>query len=302
MATNAERPTVIPGEAEVLVRRKVSLPVTLGRLAKKKPLGAVSLGVILLVIFAAVFADIVAPYQFFEQSVDDRLQGSSVRHLLGTDSLGRDIFTRIIYGARISLFVGIMATLFGVAHGSFWGLVSGYFGGKFDLYVQRVMDIILAIPTLIMALVIVATFGASLWNVIGAIAFTITPRANRLMRGTVISTKENQYIDAARAIGANNRRIMGLHILPNVLAPIFVLVSLDLGSVIIQEASLSFLGLGVPPPTPTWGGMLSGEGRFYMIRAPWIAVWPGVAITMTVMAFNLLGDALRDILDPRLKQ
>ena len=271
------------------------------RLSRQKPLGVVSAGVILVVVVAAVLADQVAPFTYSQIDVPSRLQAPSVHHLFGTDDLGRDVFSRVVYGARISLVVGIAAVALGVVHGGVWGLLSAYVGGKVDMVIQRVMDAILSVPLLVMGLVVVATLGASLVNVILAVAFVLTPRASRLVRGSVLSIKEEAYIESARALGCSSWRIVLVHILPNVTAPIIVLASVSLGAAITLEASLSFLGMGAPPPFPTWGGMLGGEGRVRMIEAPWLAIWPGVAITLTVLAFNLLGDAARDVLDPRLR-
>ena len=268
---------------------------------RQKPLGAISAGIIVVVVLMAGFADSVAPYHYAAIDVPSSLQGPSPQHLLGTDDLGRDLLSRILYGARISLFVGIAAVALGVGHGSLWGLLSGYTGGKVDAVIQRIMDAIMAVPLLVMAMVIVATLGASIFNVIFAISFILTPRANRLVRGSVLAAKENVYVEAAQAVGCGSLRIIFRHILPNVTAPIIILATISLGSAIITEASLSFLGMGVPPPTPTWGGMLSSEGRFYMTLAPWIGIWPGLAITLAVLAFNLFGDAVRDVLDPRLR-
>lgn len=256
---------------------------------------------ILLLILSALFAPILAPYDPTRGDFNHTLEAPSPKFLLGTDNLGRDILSRVIYGARISLLVGIMAVGIGTTHGTVWGLLSGYIGGKFDLVVQRIMDSIMAIPFLILVLVVVAVLGPSIVNVILALAFAQTPRSNRIVRGTVLSVKQNQYIEAARAIGVPGWRIVALHVLPNVLAPIIVIATVSLGSAIIAEASLSFLGLGTPPPTPTWGGMLSTTGRQYMERAPWIAIFPGIAISAVVLAFNLFGDAMRDVLDPRLR-
>lgn len=272
-----------------------------GRLGKQKPLGTVSAGVILIVIVMAVLAEEVAPFAYSQVDVPSRLQAPNFHHIFGTDDLGRDVFSRIVYGARVSLIVGIAAVALGVIHGGFWGLVSAYVGGTVDTIIQRVMDAVLAVPLLVMGLVVVATLGASLINVILAVAFVLTPRTCRLVRGSVLSTKEEAYIEAARALGCSSWRIIMVHILPNVTAPIIVLASISLGAAITLEASLSFLGMGVPPPFPTWGGMLGGEGRVRMIEAPWLAIWPGAAITLTVLAFNLLGDAVRDVLDPRLR-
>ena len=211
------------------------------------------------------------------------------------------MFSRVIHGARTSLLVAIPAVAIGVGLGSLIGIMSGFLGGKFDLIVQRFLDASQAIPSLILALAVIAILGAGIDKVIYVIAFIAVPWNGRVVRGAVLAIKENQYIDAARAVGASSERIMFRHILPNVVAPILILVSVLLGAAIIIEASLSFLGLGVPPPNPSWGGMLSQEGRAYMEKAPTLALFPGLAISIVVLAFNMLGDTLRDIWDPRLR-
>ncbi len=283
------------------VRPRRSLMLRLARLARTKPLGAFGALVIAILVIAAVFAEPIAPYDPNKSYFESTLAAPSSQFWMGNDNLGRDVFSRVVFGSRISLMVGLLSVGMGTLHGTLWGLISGYIGGRFDLVVQRVMDSIMAIPFLIFALTVVAVLGPSIMNVILALAFAQTPRSNRVVRGTVISVKENQYIEAARAVGVPNWRIVALHILPNVLAPIVVIATVSLGGAIIAEASLSFLGLGTPPPTPTWGGMLSQVGRQYLEQAPWIAIFPGIAISVVVLAFNLFGDALRDVLDPRLR-
>ena len=274
----------------------------LGRLSRRKPLGAVALLVIVVLVVTATGANVVSPYPPNEQHYEDILVSPTGSYLLGTDDLGRDLLSRIIFGARVSLFVGFFSVLIGVAHGTWWGSVSGYFGGRLDYFVQRVMDAFMAIPFLVLALTLVAMAGASLRNVIIALGFALTPATNRIVRGTVLSAKENQYVEAARVIGCGNIRTLFRHILPNVFAPIIVIATVFLGSAIIAEASLSFLGMGSPPPNTSWGSILSQSGRQFLERAPWIAIFPGAAIALVVLSFNLLGDALRDILDPRLRE
>ncbi|MDP6101985.1 MAG: ABC transporter permease, partial [Dehalococcoidia bacterium] len=225
----------------------------------------------------------------------------SLTYWLGTDDLGRDMWARIVHGARISLYVGILAVAFGSGTGGVLGLMSAYYGGKVDIAMQRVFDAMMSIPTLIMALTIMAALGTGLNNVVLAIGIVQIPRANRIVRSQALAVKETEYVMAARAIGATNVRIMAQHIMPQCIAPWLIIASAALGTAIISEASLSFLGMGVPPPTPTWGGMLAGRGREYWQVAPWMAIWPGVAISLAVYGFNLFGDALRDILDPRLR-
>ena len=267
--------------------------------SRRHPLGAVGAFVILVVAFLAATAEVIAPYDFSQPVPLDRLQGPSAAHFFGTDDLGRDTFSRVLFGARLSLLVGVGSVSAGILHGALWGLASGYIGGWFDAIVQRFMEAIMSVPLLLMALVVVVVLGDGLENVILALGFVLTPIGARVIRAEVLSIKETMYVDAARAIGAGGPRIAFRHILPNVTAPILVLVTINLGFAIIAEAMLSFLGLG--PNLPSWGEMLAGEGRQYMIVAPWIALFPGLAITTTVLAFNLLGDAIRDEFDPRLR-
>ncbi len=269
--------------------------------ARRKPLGAVSLALIALIVFLALFADYVAPYDPVEMHGAQSLKAPSAEFLLGTDHLGRDLLSRIIHGARISLAVGIGAVGLALAIGVSIGMLSAYLGGRFDMLVQRVMDSVEAFPGIILALGIVAALGPSMVNVTIAIAFGLISRNNRVTRGAVLAQKTNVYVEAARAIGCGDARIMGLHILPNVTAPIIIIAATELGSAILAEASLSFLGLGVPSPLPSWGSMLSGKARTYLFAAPWTAIFPGVAISLAVLAWNLLGDALRDVWDPRLR-
>lgn len=271
------------------------------KFARRNPLGAAGVVVILTLIVTAVFAPFVAPYDPLAPTPLDRLQGPSAAHLFGTDDIGRDVFSRVVYGGRISLKIGILTVLVGTLVGSTTGIVSGYFSGWSDIVVQRLLDSLQSIPGLLLALVVAAVIGAGELNTIFPIAVVIIPVNARVVRSAVLSAREHQYIEAARVLGCDDRRIMLRHILPNVVAPILILSSIYIGNAIIVEASLSFLGLGIAPPTPSWGNMLSGQGRTYMEQAPWLAVFPGLAITLTVLSFNLLGDALRDTLDPRLR-
>lgn len=283
------------------VRRRPNRWAGLWRTARRKYMGTLSAVIILAMVAIALLAGVVAPYDPLEVATDDALQAPSSRHLLGTDELGRDILSRLIYGARISLAVALGAVLLSTVTGITLGLTSAHFMGRYDLIVQRFIDALQSFPSLILAMVMVATLGASLVNVMLAIAITSTASKARLVRGAALSVKQNQYIEASRAIGGSNLRIMLQHLLPNIWAPIIVFFSLSLGSAIIRESSLSFLGLGPPPPNPTWGAMLSGSARNYMASAPWMALAPGLAITVVVLSFNFVGDALRDILDPRLR-
>ncbi|MBI2171718.1 MAG: ABC transporter permease [Chloroflexi bacterium] len=268
---------------------------------RRRPLGAISAFFLLVMTFAAVFAEVIAPYGPYQINPIDSFVGPSRSHLFGTDQIGRDVFSRVVFGSRISLQVGIMAVGIGLTTASFVGILSGYIGGRFDTVMQRISDALQTIPGIVLAMALVSILQPSLTNVMFAISFVIIPFNQRVVRSAVLSIKENTYIEAARAIGASRTRIMFAHVLPNVVAPIIVLASILFGFAILTEAGLSFLGLGTPPPTPSWGMMLSGEGRQFMESAPWLSIFPGVAITLAVLAFNLFGDALRDALDPRLR-
>jgi peptide/nickel transport system permease protein len=271
------------------------------RFARQKRLGAIGALIIIVLLFAGMFAPWIAPYGPNE-STNQFYHPPSLSFPFGTDHLGRDMFSRVIAGARISLEVSILAVLLGTGGGALIGLVSGYCGGWVDMACQRVVDILLALPGILLALTIAAALGASLQNVILAIGISIIPRAARIVRSAVLSAKENLYVEAATVIGAGPSRVMRGHILPNVMAPIIVIASISLGSAILSEASLSYLGLGVPLNVPSWGSMLSGSALRYMIRAPWMAIFPGLALTLVVLGVNMFGDALRDILDPRLRR
>ena len=286
---------------EAGLRPKPSFWTSSLRLAKTKPLGAFALLLIVIMFLLAIFADQIVshpPLQMYGQAV---MKPPSAEFPLGTDNFGRDMLSRIIYGSRISLTVGLGAVSLAVFVGTLLGMVSAYFMGRVDMIIQRIMDAKQAFPGLVFALAILAALGPGLGNVIIAIAFGDIGRANRIVRSAVLAQKSNQYVDAARGIGCTENRIMWRHILPNVTAPIIIIAATDLGGAILAEASLSFLGVGVPPPNPSWGGMLSGAHRTYMLAAPWMAIFPGIAISLSVLGWNLLGDALRDIWDPRLR-
>lgn len=271
------------------------------RFIVQKPLGGISGIGIVLVVLMAVFAPLLSPYDPAVLHPSDYLSPPGSRYLLGTDQAGRDILSNIIYGSRISLWVGIAAMTMGVGLGVISGLISGYFERWADFIIQRAVDALMAIPTIVLAMAIIAVLGTSVTNVVLALAITIIPRTSRLVRGSTLSAKQEQYVEAARAIGAGNFRVMFLHVLPNIFAPILVIASITIGGAILSEAALSFLGLGPPPPLPSWGRMLGGDNTRFMVRAPWMLIVPGTVITLTVLAFNLLGDALRDVLDPRLR-
>ena len=272
------------------------------RFTKTKPLGALSAFVILLLVISAVFAPLVSPFDPDAQDPNRVMTSPSLSNLFGTDQVGRDLLSRIIYGARITLLVGLLSVALGVIIGVSLGLVTGYCGGKVDLIAQGAVDCVMAFPAIVLALALVAVLGTSLFNVIVAIAIVISPRVARVVRGSVLSVKEEEYIMASKASGCSHSRILFVHILPNVMASIIVMATINLGQAILVEAALSFLGLGVPPPASSWGKMLSGAGKQYMIQAPWLAFFPGFAISIVVLSFNLLGDALRDVLDPRMKR
>jgi peptide/nickel transport system permease protein len=283
-------------------RRSVRSPQSsVLRFARRNPLGAVAAIVILTLVVSAVFAPLVAPYDPYFPDPINRLAAPSGQHLFGTDDIGRDVFSRVVYGGRISLQVGLLTVLLGTVVGATIGLVSAYWSGWADIVVQRLLDSLQSIPGLLLALVVASVIGAGTINTIFPIALILIPINARVVRSAVLSVREHQYIEAAHVLGCSHRRIMLRHILPNVVAPILILASIYIGNAIIVEASLSFLGLGTAPPTPSWGSMLSGQGRAYMEQAPWLAIFPGLAITVTVLSFNLLGDALRDTWDPRLR-
>jgi peptide/nickel transport system permease protein len=250
---------------------------------------------------AALLADVVAPHDAYE--INQRLQfgAPNVSHWLGTDEFGRDVFTRLLYGARIALFIGFASSFLGATTGAILGVVSAYLGGKTDLYLQRVMDVMLAFPLLILALAIVTVLGRSIPNLILAIAIPVIPRTARIVRSSALSAKEHVYVEAARAVGGSHIRVMFRHIVPNIVAPYLIVLTAQLGGAILTEASLSFLGLGTAEPTPSWGLMLSGGAPMYAEKAPWLAIFPGIAISLAVFGFNLFGDSLRDALDPKLR-
>ena len=267
---------------------------------KAKPLGALGAVILLLMIASAVFADQIAARDPLIQDIPNRLRSPGSEFLFGTDRFGRDMFSRVIYGTRVSLYVGLVSVAFSTAAGGLIGIASGYLGGKPDLLMQRVVDALMAFPTLVMALIIVAAFGSSISNVIIAIVVALTPRMVRISRAQALSVREELYIVASQSIGVKPFRVMIRHILPNSLAPIIVLATGYLAEAVIAEAALSFLGLGVPPPDPSWGRMLQEGAREYLEIAPWLTIFPGIALSLAVFGFTLFGDALRDVLDPRL--
>ncbi len=298
----AEPATVTAGAAlRAAPRQQPGAWSVVARFCWKKPLGAVGGAIMLVIVLTAAFANQLQTYDPIATDAAHTLARPSADHWLGSDHLGRDIYSRIVHGARVSLVVGIGSTLLGSVLGGIIGLLSGYVGGKTDLVVQRVMDILQGLPLLVLALVVSAALGPSVQNVILAISIPIIPRAARVIRSSVLSIREMQYVEAARALGLRHLRIAFRHILPNTIGPFIVLCTAQLGSAILVEATLSFLGLGVPEPYPSWGRMLSVSAAEYAQKAPWLVLFPGIAISLAVFGPNLLGDALRDTLDPRLR-
>jgi peptide/nickel transport system permease protein len=267
---------------------------------RKNPLGAAGGVLVLLLLVAALFADVIATHNPVRTS-SRVLVAPGVEFWLGSDNLGRDLYSRVVHGARISLVVGLTSTLLGAVVGGLVGLISGYVGGTTDLIAQRVMDIMQALPILVLALVLAAALGPSLTNTVIAISVVIAPRAARVVRASVLAIREFVYVESARALGVSHARVAWRHILPNTFGPFIVLVTAQLGGAILAEAALSFLGLGVPEPYPSWGRMLSIAAAEYAQKAPWLVIYPGLAISLAVFGTNLLGDALRDTLDPRLR-
>ena len=302
-------------EAEVLaagatsIGRRAAAPPGRGPLwvqaitgfARRRTLGAAGGVVIVLMLLAAVFANAITPYDPKETSFLEQLKPPSATHPLGTDQFGRDIFSRIVHGSRTALLIGFFSAFVGSTLGALLGVVSAYFGGRVDLTIERLMDVLISFPLLILALAVVSALGNGVLNVIVAITIPIVPRVARVVRASALSIRKMPFIEAAQCIGAPHNRIVLRHMLPNVVAPYLILLTAFLGQAILSEASLSFLGLGVAEPEPAWGLMLRGASAQFIERAPWLAIAPGVAISLAVFAFNLLGDSLRDALDPRLR-
>jgi len=287
---------------KVVESKRHSLLVNLFiRLLKEKPLGTIGGAIVLILILVGICADFIAPYGESEQILQDRLNPMSSEHLLGTDQLGRDLLSRIIYGARISLSVGLGSAFIGLAMSVLIGLTSGYFGGKFDMILQRFVDSFMSVPGLLIMLIVMSILGPGIIQVIIVLGFFSGIQNSRVVRSAVITIKENVYVDASVAVGCSTLRIMTRHIFPHVMAPIIILFTINMGQNILAEATISFLGYGIPPPAPSWGGMLSGAGRKYMYMAPWMALWPGLALAIVSYGINMFGDALRDLLDPRLR-
>lgn len=273
----------------------------IGRLFREKPLGAAGAVIFLVFLFCGLFADILAPYGYNQISPINRLKPPSWQFLFGTDNLGRDVFSRCLYGAQLSVIIGFCAAGLATIVSVVIGVVSGYAGGRFDMIVQRMVDAWMSFPDLIVLIVVVSVVGPGLLPIILVLGLLLGIGGSRIIRGATISVRENMYVTATQSMGASTFRILFRHILPNVMAPVIILFTTRVGFVILAESGLSFLGLGVPPPAPTWGGMLSGSGRTYMLQGPWLALAPGLCLTFVVYATNVFGDALRDLLDPRMR-
>lgn len=268
---------------------------------RRQPVGSIGMFLVLIFGLAGIFADVLAPYNPTANDFLAMTESPSWAHLLGTDQLGRDLLSRILFGARTAFLVGLTSALVGGISGLVLGVGSAYFGGRIDLWVQRVMDIVISFPLIIMALAVVSIFGTGVENVIIAITIPLIPRCARVVRSSALAIREVPYVDAARALGFGHMRIILFHMVPNVMAPFLVIVTAFVGQAILAEASLSYLGLGVQEPVPAWGLMLQGGAEEYATTAPWIAVFPGLAIMLTVFGINLFGDSLRDVLDPKLR-
>ncbi|WP_432663175.1 ABC transporter permease [Wukongibacter baidiensis] len=289
--------------AEKKKNKKRSQWAEVWRRLKKNKMAMVGLGILTILILAALFAPFIADYDevVIKQDLVNKLQGPSAEHILGTDEFGRDIFARMVWGARVSLRVGILAVGISIMIGGTLGAIAGYYGGKLDTVIMRIMDIFLAIPSILLAIAIVSALGPSLTNLMIAIGISSVPTYARIVRASVLSIRDQEFIEAAKAIGANDFRIISKHIIPNALAPVIVQGTLGVAGAILSTAGLSFIGLGIQPPAPEWGAMLA-TGRAYLRYAWHVTTFPGIAIMITILALNLVGDGLRDALDPRLKQ
>jgi len=295
-------------KVEEAFRARTGAFIAVKRFIRHKPLGAFGAFLVLLLIFTAIFADRIAPYAYDEGIGVNRFKNPTPEFVLGTDNIGRDIFSRIVYGARISVAIGFGAVLVGTGLATIMGILSGYFGGKFDLFFQRFIDIWIAFPALVLLIAMVTVFtsrNTDSFTSIGIVAVTlgilVAAGSSRVVRSAVLAIRHQPYMEAARSVGCSDLRMIMRYILPNVFPAIMILATVQLGGAILAESTLSFLGFGVKPPMPAWGSMLSGSGRQYFLLSPWLAIWPGLAISFAVFGFNMFGDALRDVLDPRLR-
>ncbi|MGE5866234.1 MAG: ABC transporter permease [Rhizobacter sp.] len=303
MDTAAPTPLAIPPRRRVFpgVRLAWRIWRLTARMFREKPLGAAGGTIFLLFLFCGVFADVLAPYGMNDINPIDRLNAPSWAYPFGTDNLGRDVLSRCLYGAQLSVIISLSAATLATVVSLVIGVVSGYLGGKVDMLVQRFVDAWMSFPDLVILIVVVSVMGPGMSTVIGTLGLLLGIGGSRIVRSAVVSVRENMYVHAAQSIGASTPRILWKHIVPNVLPPVIVLFTTRIGAVILAESGLAFLGLGVPPPAPTWGGMLSGSGRQFMFDGPWLALAPGLCLTVVVYATNVFGDALRDLLDPRMR-
>jgi peptide/nickel transport system permease protein len=288
----------------VKIKQRTAGPTWLtavGQFARRKPLGAFGAAIVVVMLVLAVGAQWLAPYPYDVGVTADRLQGPTLAHPFGTDANGRDLLSRIIWGARMSVTIGFGAVLLSTLIAVTVGVACGYFGGLFDLLVQRLVDVWISFPALVLLVSLVAILGPGLWSTTLVLGVLLAPGTARIVRGAVLGMRHQPYVESARCVGAGHARIVRSYVLPNVSAAIVVLATTQLGTAVLAESTLSFLGYGVPPPFPTWGAMLSGTGRAFMLQSPWLSIWPGLAISAAVFGFNMLGDALRDVLDPRLR-
>ena len=285
----------------VMPTRRSLTATFLTRMVREKRLGTVGGVIVLALLITGIFAELIAPYGMNESNTGDALTSPSAQYLLGTDNLGRDLFSRIIFGARVSLIIGLGATAFSTIFSLTIGIVTAYFGGIVDLTVQRIVDAWMAFPGLVILMVIISVVGPGMTTVIVVLGLHFGIIDSRIYRGAALSIKQEMFVESARSTGCSVPRILLRHILPNILPTAVILFTIDVPDIILIEAGLSFLGFGIPPPEPSWGSMLSGSGRNYMFLAPWMAIWPGVALGVTVYGISMFGDALRDILDPRMR-
>ena len=277
------------------------LHIFFSRLLREKPVGAAAALLFLVFVLSGLFAAQLAPYGFNEINMLERLKAPSWKHPFGTDNLGRDMLSRCLYGAQLSVIIGLSAAALATLISVLIGLLSGYLGGKVDMIVQRIVDAYMSFPELVILIAVVSVVGPGMFQIIGVFSLVLGIGGSRIIRSAVVSARENMYVHAAQSIGASTGRVLWRHLLPNIMPPIIVLFTTRVGAVILIESGLSFLGLGVPPPAPTWGGLLSGSGRTYMFQGPWLALAPGLCLTAVVYATNVFGDALRDLLDPRMR-
>ena len=289
------------GSTDISADQHGRLRVSVVRFLQRKPLGALGGVILVITVVWAVFAPVIAPYGYNETALSDRLDGPSASHILGTDELGRDLFSRVTYGARVSIMIAFLAVIGAMLLALLTGGLLGYIGGWYDLLFLRIVDSFLALPTLVVAVVLVALFGQGVLNLVIVLGFARGIQLSRVVRAAVLDVKHQDYVEAARSVGAGGLRIMLKHILPNIMPVMIVLGTTAIGGIVLAEAALSFLGYGVPPPQPTWGAMLTGSAVQYMTDNPWMMIWPGLALALTVYSANMFGDALRDVLDPRLR-